>query len=126
MGNISHTISQRIPIFSRLGKEEERTEKCAEDEQEGRGKGVGAREGNERGKEGRGKEKKRFLKLIVSSPRSGPKIRLMKPSPPPWIVPSETAKKWEFYGENMGILYGNFSILDFLENSHIMGILKSQ
>ena len=68
--------------------------KCAEDEQEGRGKGVGAREGNERGKEGRGNEKKRFLKLIVSSPRSGPKIRLMKPSPPPpWIVPSETFQK---------------------------------
>ena len=55
--------------------------KDAEEAGEGRGKGAGAREGKGRGKErkgGRGKEKKRLLKLILSSPRSGPKIALIK------------------------------------------------
>ena len=54
-----------------------------------REKGAGAREGKGRGKEGkggRGKEKKRLLKLILSSPRSGPKIALIKTPPSVCVV----------------------------------------
>ena len=55
-----------------------------QDAGEGRGKGAGARGGKEEGKEGegrRGKGKKKLLKLILSSPRSGLKIGPIKTPP---------------------------------------------
>ena len=58
MGNISHTVSQRIPIFSLARKGGGKDRKCAEDEQEERGKGVGGARRERERERGKGKGEK--------------------------------------------------------------------
>ena len=75
---VAFQMSMHLAFTSELAASvQDNSEKGAEEAGEGRGKGAVAREGKGRGKEGKGgreKEKMRLLKLILSSPRSGPKI----------------------------------------------------